>query len=115
MVSDMLSLIVENIRTFCIIYAIGALVTFIGVILFFVYICKAEDKENELYSDDDSREESAAGTVVTMCIGTIIAFGCAILWCAIPILILVLIFMYAISKRFPNIMGKMIDDEETED
>lgn len=112
----MSTFIAENIRTICLIYAIGALVVFIGVLIFFAYICKAEDKERELYSDDYSQEENAAGTVATMCIGAMIALGCAILWWTIPILIIALIFMYVISKRFPNIMGNMEDDkEETEE
>lgn len=111
----MIAFIAENIRTICLIYAIGASVVFIGVMLFFAYICKAEDEERELCSDDYS-QENAAGTVATMCIGAMIAFGCAILWWVIPILIIALIFMHVISKRFPNIMGNMANDkEETEE
>lgn len=111
----MMTFIAENIWTIVEIYVIGAAVVFVGVLLFFFYICRAEDKERKLYPDDCFYQENAAGTFATMCIGIIVAIGCAILWWAIPILIIALICMYAVSKRFPNIMGNMTDDEETEE
>ena len=111
----MIAFIVENIQTICLIYAIGASVVFIGVMIFFAYICKAEDEEREHCSDDYS-QENAAGSVATMCIGAVIAFGCALLWWTIPILIIALIFMYVISRTHRNIMGNMAEDkEETEE
>ena len=46
----------NNIRTIGLIYVIGAVIVFLVVLLFFKYIERAEDEEQELARYDDTEE-----------------------------------------------------------
>lgn len=110
--SKVAGFILDNWRTLALIYAIGAAVTFISVLLFFLWICKAEDEERELYRDDYYYPEDAegAGTAATMAIALFVGIGCAILWVAVPVLFLGVWIYGRITEKFPALMGHMADD-----
>lgn len=101
----------ENIRTIGIIYLIVAVLTFFVVMAFFCFICRAENKERELYPDDELYHpgdgDEAAGTAATMAIGFAIALGCAIMWWMIPLL-LINMYVYTSTKEY------VADDEREE-
>lgn len=109
--------ILDNWRTLALIYVIGAAVTFIGVLLFFWWICRAEDEERELYRDDYYYPEDmeGAGTSATMVIALFVAMGCALLWVAIPLLFIGTWVYAKITERFPELMGHMADDFDEEE
>jgi len=52
-VSRILDFIFANWRTLALIYTIGAAVVFVGVLFFFWWICRLEDKEWELCRYED--------------------------------------------------------------
>lgn len=107
--------LMTNIRTIGLIYVIGAGITLIAVLLFFWLICRAEDKERELYPDDyfySDETNKAAGTAATMCIALFVGIGCAILWVAIPLLFFGVWIYTEIAERFPELMGNMVDDDD---
>lgn len=111
--------ILTNWRTLALVYVIGAAVTFIGVVAFFWWACKAEDKERELYPDDDyyypDETDGATGTAATMAIALFVGIGCAILWVAIPVLIFGVWVYGKITEKFPALMGHMADDFDDEE
>lgn len=72
-------------------------------------------RECELYPDeyylyDDTG--GAAGLAVAFFIGLFIACISAVLWPGIPLVILAEIFLEKIARRFPGLMGNMLDDQE---
>ena len=74
--------IFANWRTLTLIYTIGAAVVFVGVLFFFWWICRLEDKEREL-----CRYEDEANGRMTAVISVFIAIPCALMWCVIPLII----------------------------
>lgn len=103
----------SNLTTIGLIYLIGAGIVFVGVLLFFWWICKAEDKERELYPDDAFYyPEETAGTATTMIIALFVAIGCAILWWGVPLLFLGVWIFDKMTRKFPALMGDMADDAE---
>lgn len=115
--SKVIGFISGNWQTLALIYVIGAAVTFIGVFLFFWWICKAEDEEQELYGDEYYYPEDidGAGTAATMAIALFVAVGCALLWVAIPLLFIGVWAYAKITEQFPELMGHMADDFDDEE
>lgn len=110
--------IMGNIRAIGLIYLIGAAVVFVGVILFFWWIAKAEDKERELYPDDYYYSDEEVHGYMTVLLALIIAALMAVLWVGIPIVLLGVWVYTTIADRFPQLMGNAaddFDDEETEE
>lgn len=110
--------ITGNIRTIGVIYLIGAVIVFIGVLLFFWLIAKAEDNERELYPDDYYYSDGEVHGFMTILLALIIAVFMAIVWAAIPLVLLGVWFYSTIADKFPHLMGSMaddLDDEETEE
>lgn len=120
--SKIVGFIARHWQAFALIYAIGAAVTFIGVLVIFWWACKAEEKERERYTDDyyyhSDEIDRIAGTAMTMVIALFVGIGCAILWVAIPVLIFGVWVYGKITEKIPALMGHMaddIDDEEREE
>lgn len=102
--------IFANWRSLALIYTIGALVVFVGVLFFFWWICRLEEKEREL-----CRYEDEASGRITAVISVFIAIPCALMWCVIPLIILAVWIYYEVAERFPKIMGHMADDFDDEE
>lgn len=104
--------LMANIRTIGLIYVIGAVIVFLVVFLFFKYIEKAEDEEQELARYDDTEElKKWMQNVVAFIIGLL----CAVLWVLIPVIIFGVWVYYLITEKFPELAGKLKgDDDERE-
>ena len=102
----------NNIRTIVLIYVIGAVIVFLVVLLFFKYIERAEDEEQELARYDDTEElKKWMQNAVAFIIGLL----CAVLWVLIPVVIFGVWVYYLITERFPELAGKLKgDDDERE-
>lgn len=114
MLDKIINFIIENIQTIILLYGIGAAIAFIVVILFFFSVCEEEKKERELHPDDYLYQQDIPKLSDTMCIGGVIAIGCAILWWAIPLIIAGAYLICVVEKKFPSMMGKIKDDDEEE-
>lgn len=104
--------LMTNIRTIGLIYVIGAVIVFLVVFLFFKYIEKAEDEEQELARYDDTEElKKWMQNAVAFIIGLL----CAVLWVLIPVIIFGIWVYYLITEKFPELLGKLKgDDDERE-
>lgn len=104
--------LMTNIRTIGLIYVIGAVIVFLVVFLFFKYIEKAEDEEQELARYDDTEElKKWMQNAVAFIIGLL----CAVLWVLIPLIIFGMWVYYLITEKFPELAGKLKgDDDERE-
>lgn len=102
----------NNIRTIGLIYVIGAVIVLLVVLLFFKYIERAEDEEQELARYDDTEElKKWMQNAVAFIIGLL----CAVLWVLIPVVIFGVWVYYLITERFPELAGKLKgDDDERE-
>lgn len=104
--------LMANIRTIGLIYVIGAVIVFLVVFLFFKYIEKAEDEEQELARYDDTEELKKW---MQNTIAFIIGLLCAVLWVLIPVIIFGVWVYYLITEKFPELAGKLKgDDDERE-
>lgn len=101
--------ILTNWRMLALIYVIGAAVVFAGVLFFFWWVGRLEEKERELcrYEDETDRR-------MTVIVSVFIAIPCALIWCVIPVIILAVWVYYEVAERFPQIMGNMADDFDDE-
>lgn len=102
----------NNIRTIGLIYVIGAVIVFLVVLLFFKYIERAEDEEQELARYDDTEElKKWMQNTVAFISGLL----CAVLWVFIPVIIFGVWMYYLIAEKFPELTGKFKgDDDERE-
>ena len=100
-----------NAQTIGLIYVIGAVTVFLVVILFFRYIGKAEDEEQELAGYDDTEElKKWMQNAVAFIIGLL----CAVLWVALPVIIFGLWVYYLMTEKFPELTGKFKGDDDEE-
>lgn len=117
-VSKIADFITENIRTIGIVYLIVAAIVFVGVLLFFWFICKAEDEERKLYQYDDNYEpyeyDDLNGASTAM-LAFILATGLAILWVAIPVILAGAWLYIKIDEKFPQLTGLGDTDDESEE
>lgn len=104
--------LMTNIRTIGLIYVIGAVIVFLVVFLFFKYIEKAEDEEQELARYDDTEElKKWMQNAVAFIIGLL----CAVLWVLIPVIIFGVWVYCLITEKFPELLGELKgDDDERE-
>lgn len=101
--------LMANIRTIGLIYVIGAVIVFLVVFLFFKYIEKAEDEEQELARYDDTEElKKWMQNAVAFIIGLL----CAVLWVLIPVVIFGVWVYYLITEKFPELAGKLKGDDD---
>lgn len=101
--------LMANIRTIGLIYVIGAVIVFLVVFLFFKYIEKAEDEEQELARYDDTEElKKWMQNAVAFIIGLL----CAVLWVLIPVVIFGVWVYYLITEKFPELAGKLKGDND---
>lgn len=105
--------IMQNIRTIGIVYLIVAVVVFVAVTAFFVWVARAEDAERELYPDEACYyPDEPTSTATTALFIFMMAAGCAILWVAIPLLFAGVWVYGTIVEKFPSLMGDMAEDAE---
>lgn len=104
--------LMTNIRTIGLIYVIGAVIVFLVVFLFFKYVEKAEDEEQELARYDDTEElKKWMQDTIAFIIGLI----CAVVWVFIPVIIFGMWVYYLITEKFPELAGKLKgNDDERE-
>ena len=101
------------------VYAIGAIIVFVAVVAFWVWIFIQERKEWKKYPEE-KREfvDNVDGLTLTevLIMSAITATGCAIVWWSIPILMLTLWVYTKIDDNFPSLTGgaKEDIDKETE-
>ena len=101
--------LMTNIRTIGLIYVIVAVLVFLVVFLFFKYVEKAEDEEQELVGYDDTEElKKWMQNAVAFFIGLL----CAVLWVLIPVAIFGAWVYYLMIEKFPELTGKLKDDDD---
>ncbi len=98
---------VQNARIIGIVYVVGAVVVFLAMTVFYVWIDRVSKKElyyDEYYCPDDEFAERMSAVV-----WFILSLGCAILWGGIPLLICGLIVYTELEEHCPALMGDMTD------
>ena len=111
--SKIIDFLMQNARTIGIAYVMGAVVVFVGVLFFFWWICRLEDKEGEL-----GRYEDEASSRMTAVISVFIAIPCALTWCVIPLIIFAVWIYYEVAERLHKIKRNRavdFDGEEKEE
>lgn len=103
--------IMQNIWTIGSVYFIIAVIAFVVVAAFFVWVARAEDAERELYPDDEYYyPDEPMNALETVLFVLAIATGCAILWFTIPLLLAGVWVYGEITEKFPSLMGDMAED-----
>ncbi len=100
--------LMTNIRTIGLIYVIVAVFVFLVVFLFFKYVEKAEDEEQELAGYDGTEElKKWMQNIVAFVIGIL----CAFLWVLIPVVVFGAGMYCLITEKFPELEGNFKDDD----
>lgn len=109
----MVQFVFDNWKIILLIYGIGALITFVGMIWFWIWIIKAEEKEAYLHPDEYEDESMFIGVAIAI----ITSVAVSIIWMAIPLICLGLLFYNWIVKTFPDLMGchYFVDEDEDEE
>lgn len=112
--SKITDFVITNFWTLAKIYGVIAITVCITVAIFLIWIAIVEEKEHKIYDEEDYIPEtegvlSAAETVIFT---AVLAIGCGIAWIGIPVLIIGILLQEKISKKKPELMGKMFDEEE---
>lgn len=118
--SKIVEFVSSNIRTIGVIYLVGAIIVFVGVIAFWMWVYITERKDRREHPEEycfileDGNDDMSAGVILFMALIT--ATGCAIIWWGIPILLIALWVYATFEEKFPQLMGGMTEDidEETE-
>jgi hypothetical protein len=112
MIQTIVQFLMNNWRILLLIYAIGALLTFIGVSLFWVWVIRAEDKERELYPEEFMDEPG--GLALQLMVALITATVAAVIWVGIPLVLAFVLIFDKMQNTFPELMGYMNEDFEEE-
>lgn len=114
--SKITDFIITNFEIFAKAYGIIAIIVGAAVMLFMIWVVKAEDEERELYGDDYylPEMEELPSTAETVVFIALLSAGCGIMWIVIPLLIIGVMLQEKISKNFPELMGKMFEETEEE-
>ena len=114
MIGKITEFIFKNWRMLVLIYATGAAIAFSAVSLFVFWIIRKERRERELYPDEYLYDDTGGpvGMAVIFLIGLFIACISAVLWPGIPLVILAEIFLEKITRRFPELMENLLEDQE---
>lgn len=110
-------LIISNLWMLAKIYGIIAIVVCIAVALLMIWVVRAEDEERKIYGDDYyyPELEEPPSTAETIVFTILLSVGCGIAWIGIPLLVIGVMVQEKISKKFPELMGKMFDETEEEE
>lgn len=112
MIQTIVQFLMENWRILLLIYAIGALLTFIGVNLFWVWVIRAEDKEREMYPEEF--EDVPGGVALQLTVALITSTVTAVIWVGVPLILAFVLIFDKMANTFPEIMGYMAEDFEEE-
>lgn len=114
--SKITDFVITNFEMLAKIYGIVAIIVCVAVILFMIWVVKAEDEERKLYGDDYylPEMEELPSTAETVIFTLMLAVGCGIAWIVIPLLIIGVMLQEKISKNFPELMGKIFEETEEE-
>lgn len=94
------------------IYIVGAVLTFIGLIVFFYWIGKAEDEDREIYPE--AYPEGNAGAFLSWVAGLAISVSLSAVWIGAPCIFIGVWLFEIIDEKFPGLMGDFGDDTEEE-
>lgn len=112
MIQTIVQFLMDNWRILLLIYAIGALLTFIGVNLFWVWVIRAEDKEREMYPEEF--EDVPGGLALPLMIALITSTVTAVIWVGVPLVLVFVLIFDKIQNASPELMGYMNEDFEEE-
>lgn len=70
-----------------IVYVVGAVVVFLAMTAFYIWVDRASKKEQELYYDEYYYPDDKFAERMSVVVWFILSLGCAILWVGIPLLI----------------------------
>lgn len=112
MIQTIVQFLMDNWRTLLLIYAIGALLTFIGTNMFWIWVIRAEDKEREMYPEEFVNEPG--GLAFQLMVALITSTVAAVIWVGIPLVLVFVLILDKIQNGFPEVMGYMNEDFEEE-
>ena len=92
-----------------IVYVVGAVVVFLAMTAFYIWVDRASKKEQELYYDEYYYPDDEFAERMSVVVWFILSLGCAILWVGIPLLICGLIVYTELEEHCPELMGDMTD------
>lgn len=92
------------------IYGIGALIAFIAMLWFWVWIIREEQKEAYMHPDEYVEGSMFIGVTIAI----ISSVAVAILWVGVPIIVLGLLFYDWTMRSFPDLTRNYDVDEEEE-
>lgn len=90
-------------------YVVGAVVVFLAMTAFYIWVDRASKKEQELYYDEYYYPDDKFAERMSVVVWFILSLGCAILWVGIPLLICGLIVYTELEEHCPELMGDMTD------
>lgn len=96
-------------NTIGIVYVVGAVVVFLAMTAFYIWVDRASKKEQELYYDEYYYPDDEFAERMSVVVWFILSLGCAILWVGIPLLICGLIVYTELEEHCPELMGDMTD------
>lgn len=108
----MFQFFVNNWRTILVIYVIGAILTFVAVCLFWVWVAKTDIKEKELYPEEYDFDDEDGGWLFFIFMTLTTAILAALIWCGIPLIYMFLLLYERVQRHFPDLMGNMFEDVE---
>lgn len=91
--SKIVDFFVQNARTIGIVYVVGAVVVFLAMTAFYIWVDRASKKEQELYYDEYYYPDDEFAEI----------------WVGIPLLICGLIVYTELEEHCPELMGDMTD------
>ena len=107
--SKIVDFFMQNARTIGIVYVVGAVVVFLAMTAFYIWVDRASKKEQELYYDEYYYPDDIFAERMSVVVWFILSLGCAILWVGIPLLICGLIVYTELEEHCPELMGDMTD------
>lgn len=92
-----------------IVYVVGAVVVFLAMTVFYIWVDRVSKKEQELYYDEYYYPDDEFAERMSVVVWFVLSLGCAILWVGIPLLICGLIVYTELEEHCPALMGDMTD------
>lgn len=112
--SKIIDFFMQNARTIGIVYVVGAVVVFLAMTAFFIWVEMVSRKEQELYYDEYYCPDDKFATMMSVVVWFILSLGCAILWVGISLLICGLLVYTELEEHCPALMGDMTDKNTEE-
>lgn len=80
---NIIDFFVQNARTIGIVYVVGAVVVFLAMTVFYIWVDRVSKKEQELYYDEYYYPDDEFAERMSVVVWFILSLGCAILWVGI--------------------------------